>query len=137
MHQPPETFVSMMVGRCVWAPPETSRGGGGLGAGWVPEMLRRLDSISRIYSRVDESVRFERSPSQQLTDQMGFTPFPHEDVGRLIRDSNEGYLFSSDYPTSKAARPIGKFESVLKDSSNEAKTKFYSETSFDFAVRVA
>ena len=60
---------------------------------------------------------------------MGFTPFPHEDVGRLIRDSNEElYLFSSDYPHVEGGRdPIGKFESVLTESSNEAKTKFYSE----------
>ena len=102
---------------------------GELGAGWVTEMLRRLDSISRIYSRVDESVRFERPPSQQLTEQMGFTPFPHEDVGRLIRESNEDlYLFSSDYPHVEGGRdPIGKFESVLEKTGEAAKTKFYSE----------
>ena len=130
MHQPPETFVSMMVFDGVFERHPKLRGAAvELGAGWVPEMLRRLDSISRIYSRVDESVRFERPPSQQLTDQMGFTPFPHEDVGRLIRDSNEElYLFSSDYPHVEGGRdPIGKFESVLTESSDDAKTKFYSE----------
>ena len=59
MHQPPETFVSMMVFDGVFERHPKLRGAAvELGAGWVPEMLRRLDSISRIYSRVDESIRF-------------------------------------------------------------------------------
>ena len=37
-----------------------------LGAGWVPELIRRLDWVSKVYSRVDESVRFERPPSEQI-----------------------------------------------------------------------
>lgn len=130
MHQPPETFVSMMVFDGVFDRHPTLKGAAvELGAGWVPEMLRRLDSISRIYSRVDESVRFDRKPSEQLTQQMGFTPFPHEDVGRLIRDSNPDlYLFSSDYPHVEGGRdPIAKFEGALEGIGEADKTAFYSE----------
>ena len=37
--------------------------------------------------------------AQQLTEQMGFTAFPHEDVGNLVSQSNSDlYFFSSDYP---------------------------------------
>ncbi len=130
MHQPPETFVSMLVFDGVFARHPTLKGAAvELGAGWVPEMLRRLDSISRIYSRVDESVRFDRKPSEQLSEQMGFTPFPHEEVGRLIRDSNPDlYLFSSDYPHVEGGRdPIAKFEGALEGHGETDKTAFYSE----------
>ncbi len=130
MHQPPETFVSMLLLDGVFDRHPTLRGAAvELGAAWVPEMLNRLDSITRIYSRVDESVRFERSPSQQLTEQMGFTPFPHEDVGHLISQSNdELFLFSSDYPHVEGGRdPIGKFEKSVAGQSDESKTRFFSE----------
>ena len=130
MHQPPETFLSMLLVDGVLDRHPNLRGASvELGAGWVPEMLRRLDSITRIYGRVDESVRFDRKPSEQLTEQMGFTPFPHEDVARLIADSNdELYLFSSDYPHVQGGRdPIGKFAKSLADASDETLTRFHSE----------
>jgi predicted TIM-barrel fold metal-dependent hydrolase len=100
-----------------------------LGAGWVPEMLRRLDWVTRIYGRVDESVRFERTPSQQISEQMGFTPFPHEDVSNLVAQSNADlYLFSSDYPHVEGTRdPIARFERSLTDVDELVKTQFYSE----------
>jgi len=130
MHQPPETFVSMMVMDGVFERHPNLRGAAvELGAGWVPEMLRRLDDITKIYSRVDESIRFDRKPSEQLTQQMGFTPFPHEDVSRLIADSNsELYLFSSDYPHVEGGRdPIRKFEKYLSESTEAVKDNFYAE----------
>lgn len=130
MHQPPETFISMLLVDGVLDRHPNLRGASvELGAGWVPELLRRLDSITRIYSRVDESIRFERKPSEQLTEQMGFTPFPHEDVARLIADSNdELYLFSSDYPHVEGGRdPIGKFAKSLDGATDETMTRFHSE----------
>ena len=100
-----------------------------LGAGWVPELLRRLDDIVRIYSRADESIRFDRTPSEQLTQQMGFTPMAHEDVGGMIERSNPDlYLFSSDYPHIEGTRnPIERFERTLPEAAEDVKTKFYSE----------
>jgi len=130
MHQPPETFVSMMVMDGVFERYPGLRGAAvELGAGWVPEMLNRLDDITKIYSRVDESIRFDRKPSEQLTQQMGFTPFPHEDVSKLIDISNdELYLFSSDYPHVEGGRdPIRKFEKHLADRSEKNKSNFYAE----------
>ncbi len=130
MHQPPETFLSMLLIDGVFERHPDLRGASvELGAGWVPEMLKRLDSILKIYSRVDESVRFDRTPSEQLTQQMGFTPFPHENVASLIEQSNdELYLFSSDYPHVEGGRdPIGKFDKALVDASEETMTRFCSE----------
>ena len=130
MHQPPETFISMLLLDGVFARHPTLRGAAvELGAGWVPELLKRLDWVAKIYGRVDESVRFERSPSQQLIEQMGFTPFPHEDVANLIAQSHPDlYLFSSDYPHVEGGRnPIGKFDLSLVNQPDAVKTKFYSE----------
>ncbi|MFT4676027.1 MAG: putative TIM-barrel fold metal-dependent hydrolase [Patiriisocius sp.] len=130
MHQPPETFISMLLMDGVFDRNPKLRGAAvELGAGWVPEMLKRLDWVAKIYGRVDESVRYDRSPSQQLTEQMGFTPFPHEDVSNLIEQSNEDlYLFSSDYPHVEGGRdPIGKFSTNLADVAHPTQEKFFSE----------
>jgi predicted TIM-barrel fold metal-dependent hydrolase len=130
MHQPPETFISMLLLDGVLERHPALKGAAvELGAGWVPEMVRRLDWVTKIYGRVDESVRFERTPSQQLSEQMGFTPFPHEDVANLIGQSDpELYLFSSDYPHVEGGRnPIAKFETSLADAEEDIKTRFFSE----------
>ena len=130
MHQPPETFISMLLLDGVFDRHPNLRGAAvELGAGWVPELLKRLDWVSKIYGRVDESVRFERTPTQQLTEQMGFTPFPHEEVANLIQQSNEDlYLFSSDYPHVEGGRdPIGKFTKALEAESEKTNENFFSE----------
>jgi predicted TIM-barrel fold metal-dependent hydrolase len=130
MHQPPETFLSMLILDGVLDRHPKLRGAAvELGAGWVPEMVRRLDWVAKIYGRVDESVRFERPPSQQISEQLAFTPFPHENVHHLIQESNEDlYLFSSDYPHVEGGRnPIGKFESHLTNAPESAKQKFYTD----------
>ncbi|MGK0224464.1 MAG: putative TIM-barrel fold metal-dependent hydrolase [Limisphaerales bacterium] len=130
LHQAPETFISMMLLDGVFARHPGLRGAAvELGAGWVPEMLNRLDETCRIFGRADESVRFDRKPSEQLTEQMGFTPMHNENIARIIEQSNEDlYLFSSDYPHIEGTKdPIGKFERHIGDASEDLKTKFYSE----------
>jgi predicted TIM-barrel fold metal-dependent hydrolase len=130
LHQTPEMFISMLVLDGVLHRHPGLRGAAvELGAGWVPEMLRRLDWVSRIYGRVDTSVQFERTPSEQITEQMGFTPFPHEDVANLVNQSNsELYLFSSDYPHVEGTRdPIARFERSLAQADESIKSRFYSE----------
>ena len=100
-----------------------------LGAGWVPELLVRLDQIHKAYSRVDEGLKnFTRTPSEQITQQMAFTPFVFEDVSRLVEQSNdELYLFSSDYPHTEGGRdPIARFESVMQGMPQASIDKFNS-----------
>ena len=130
MHQPPETFISMLLLDGVFDRHPKLRGAAvELGAGWVPELVKRLDWVAKIYGRVDTSVQFDRTPSQQLSEQMGFTPFPHEDVANLIQQSNPDlYLFSSDYPHVEGGRnPIKKFEDSLASETEAVKAKFFSE----------
>jgi predicted TIM-barrel fold metal-dependent hydrolase len=131
MHQGPEVFVSMMVLDGVFERHPKLKGASvELGAGWVPEMLKRLDYVVRTWSRVDKNLsEIKRKPSEQLIEQMAFTPFHHEDVGMLMDLSHpELYLFSSDYPHVEGTTdPIGKFERFLSDRDESIKNLFYSE----------
>jgi predicted TIM-barrel fold metal-dependent hydrolase len=130
LHQGIETFVSMFVLDGVLEEfPRLKLASVELGAGWVPEMLVRLDQIHHAYSRVDDRLKgFTRKPSEQIREQMGFTPFVFEDVGRLIDHSNDDlYLFSSDYPHTEGGRdPIARFEGCMQNVSREAVDKFNS-----------
>ena len=71
-------------------------------------------------------------PSEYLKRAVRFTPFPNEDVGRMIRDSSpELYMFSSDYPHPEGTRdPYGKFETSLEGFDEDVKDMFY-RTNYD------
>lgn len=100
-----------------------------LGAGWVPEYLRTLDLSQKIFRRTDPSVAaLPIKASDYIRRAVKFTPFPGEDVGRMIRDAGEDlFLFSSDYPHPEGTDdPIGRFERTLEGIGEEAKEKFYS-----------
>jgi predicted TIM-barrel fold metal-dependent hydrolase len=100
-----------------------------LGAGWVPAMLRRLDQIAGIWSRSEPDLKaLTRPPSQQLTEQAAFTPYPFEDVGAMVRDSNPDlYLFSSDYPHIEGGRdPLGRFTTSLDGCADAVMEKFFA-----------
>ncbi len=131
LHQGIETFVSMFVLDGVLEEfPRLKLASVELGAGWVPETLVRLDQIHKAYSKVDDRLKgFKRRPSEQIREQMAFTPFVFEDVGRLVDHSNDDlYLFSSDYPHTEGGRdPIARFESCMQNMSRESIDKFNSE----------
>jgi predicted TIM-barrel fold metal-dependent hydrolase len=100
-----------------------------LGAGWVPALLRRLDEIAEIWKRSEpELAALQRRPSEQITEQMAFTPYPFEDVGAIIRESNADlYMFSSDYPHIEGGRnPIGRFSTSLAGFDEFVLERFYS-----------
>ena len=130
-HAAPEAFVSMMVLDGVFQRHPNLRGASvELGAGWVPELLRRLDWVVKHWSRNDANLQgLTRTPSEQLTAQMAFTPFVFEEVGNFIDQSNADlYLFSSDYPHIEGGRnPIARFESSLGERSADVREKFYAE----------
>jgi uncharacterized protein len=131
MHQAPEMFLSMLLIDGVFERFPKLRGACvELGAGWVPAMLVRLDWVAKIWGRTDSSVaRFKRKPSEQLTQQMAFTPYVFEEVGALIDQSNPDlYLFSTDYPHTEGGRnPIARFESTLGNRPTDVRDRFYSE----------
>src|SRR5580692_8777270 len=131
LHEGPETFLSIMVIDGVFERFPALRGASvELGAGWVPSLLTRLDWVAKHWSKADKNLAaFNRKPSEQLTEQMAFTPFVFEEVGALIDQSNPDlYLFSSDYPHIEGGRnPIARFETSLGARPDSIRDRFYSE----------
>ena len=127
--QAAQRFISVLVLDGVLEKFPTLKGGViELGAGWVPDTIRRLDHAHAIWARSEPHLaQFERKPSQQFSDQLRFTPYPFEDVGALIRESApELYLFSSDYPHAEGGRdPIGRFSRALADTDPAASDAFF------------
>ena len=125
----PQQFLTALVFDGVFERfPELRGGVIELGAGWVPEYLRTLDLSQRIFKRTDESVAaLPMKASDYIRRAVKFTPFPGEDVGRMIADAGpELFLFSSDYPHPEGTDdPIGRFERTFSAVSEEAKEKFY------------
>jgi predicted TIM-barrel fold metal-dependent hydrolase len=130
LHQAAETFIGTLVLDGVLERHPRLRGGViELGAGWVPQMLTRLDWVVDIWKKSEpELAALTRKPSEQIIAQLAFTPFVYENVGELIRQSDERlYLFSSDYPHTEGGRqPLGRFEASLQGQDEAAKTHFYS-----------
>jgi predicted TIM-barrel fold metal-dependent hydrolase len=130
----PQLFLSSMVFDAVFERfPKLRCGVIELGAGWVPEFLRTLDRGQRGFGRTDPLVSSLRlSASEYIRRQVKFTPFPSEDVGRMIREAGPDlFLFSSDYPHPEGTTdPIGRFEKSFEGLSDDAKSKFY-RTNFE------
>lgn len=87
-----------------------------IGAGWVPNMLRALDSSIRAFGKHEpELAKLTLKPSEYVERQISFTPWHFEDVGRLIMLTEpELYLFSSDWPHPEGGRdPLAEFEASL------------------------
>jgi predicted TIM-barrel fold metal-dependent hydrolase len=126
----PQQFLTALVFDGVFARFPKLRGGViELGAGWVPEYLRTLDLSQKIFKKTDPAVAaLGLKASDYIRRAVKFTPFPGEDVGRLIRDAgSELFMFSSDYPHPEGTDdPIGRFERTFADVSEESKTRFYS-----------
>ena len=125
----PQQFLTALVFDGVFERFPALRGGViELGAGWVPEYLRTLDLSQKIFKRTDASIaELPLKASDYIRRAVKFTPFPGEDVGRMIADAGADlFLFSSDYPHPEGTDdPIGRFERTFKDISEEAKEKFY------------
>lgn len=131
LHHAAETFVGVMVLDGVLSRHPNLRGGVvELGAAWVPQMLRRLDVTVETWKRSEpELAAFSERPSEQITRQMAFTPYPIEDVGAMIRESNEHlYMFSSDYPHIEGGRnPLGRFNASLDGFEGGVLDRFFAD----------
>jgi uncharacterized protein len=126
----PQQFLTSLVFDGVFDRFPKLRGGViELGAGWVSQYLRTLDMSQKIFKRTDVTVAaLSMKASDYIRRAVKFTPFPGEDVGRMIDDSGvELFLFSSDYPHPEGTDdPIGRFERTFKGITEEQKEKFYS-----------
>jgi uncharacterized protein len=125
----PQQFLTALVFDGVFERFPKLRGGViELGSGWVPEYLRTLDMSQKIFKRTDQSIaELPLKASDYIRRAVKFTPFPGEDVGRMIRDAGADlFLFSSDYPHPEGTDdPIGRFERTMTGIDEDAKERFY------------
>lgn len=108
-----------------------------LGAGWVPDFLRRLDQGWKSWRKTDPVVgALSGPPSEMIRRAVRFTPFATEDAGLIIREGGEElFLFSSDFPHPEGTRdPIGRFESSFEGLSEDARDRFYRRNFEDMFV---
>jgi hypothetical protein len=99
-----------------------------LGAGWVPSMLRRLDWIAEIWRKSEPDLAMlTQRPSEQILNRLFVTPYPYENVGELIQQSDQRlYMFSSDYPHVEGGRnPLGRFAASLTGADDTTQEHFY------------
>lgn len=133
----PQEFLTAMVYDGVFERFPGLRGGViECGAGWVPEFLRMLDHGFEAFGKSDVYLQaMKMKPSALIRRAMRFTPFPKEDVGRMIRDAGADlFMFSSDYPHPEGTKdPIALFEASLGDLQEEIRDKFY-RTNYDYMM---
>jgi len=141
IHFAAQRFISSLVLDGVLERHPTLKGGIiEIGAGWVPDMIRRLDHAVEIWSRSEPQLaRMSRRPSEQIGSQLRFTPYPFENVGQLVAESSaELYLFSSDYPHAEGGRdPIGRFERTIERLSPTERERFFSGNFLDLYPQAA
>ena len=125
----PQIFLTAMVYDGVFMRMPQLRGGViESAAGWVPEFLRSLDIGRRAFGRFDPYLKaLDMPPSEYLRRALKFTPFPSEDVGRIIREGGPDlFMFSSDYPHPEGTTdPLGRFEASMKGLDEETRDKFF------------
>jgi predicted TIM-barrel fold metal-dependent hydrolase len=131
IHQAAQKFISVLVLDGVLERHPGLRGAViELGAGWVPDMIRRLDHAAEIWAKSEPFLAtMKRRPSEQIRAQLRFTPYPFEDVAAFVAESApELYLFSSDYPHAEGGRdPLGRFERALEGVGEPIKDRFFAE----------
>jgi predicted TIM-barrel fold metal-dependent hydrolase len=99
-----------------------------LGAGWVPDFLRRLDGAWKGWRKTDPVIAgLSVPPSEFIRRAVRFTPFATENAGTIIREGGEElFLFSSDFPHPEGTKnPIQRFESGFEGFSEDVKDRFY------------
>ncbi len=99
-----------------------------LGAVWVPAWLERLEIVVDTFGRTESRMRgLSLRPTEYVRRQVRITPYPTENVGRLIDTCGpEIFMFSSDYPHVEGGRnPLKRFGDTLQGRSEAELDAFY------------
>ena len=105
-----------------------------LGAVWVPAWLERMEIVKDTFGRTESRIGgLPLRPSEYAKRQIRVTPYPTENVGRLIESAGpEMFLFSSDYPHVEGGRnPLKRFEASLEGLDDREKDAFYAKNFLD------
>jgi predicted TIM-barrel fold metal-dependent hydrolase len=105
-----------------------------LGAVWVPAWLERLEIVKDTFGRTESRIAsLPLRPAEYIRRQVRFTPYPTENVGRLIELCGpELFMFSSDYPHVEGGRhPLKRFSESLEGRSEAELEAFYAKNFVD------
>jgi predicted TIM-barrel fold metal-dependent hydrolase len=105
-----------------------------LGAVWLPAWLERLEIVKDTFGRTESRIRdLPLRPVDYARRQIRVTPYPTENVGRLIESVGaDMLLFSSDYPHVEGGRnPLKRFEEALVGRTEPEKEAFYAQNFLD------
>lgn len=105
-----------------------------LGAVWLPAWLERLEIVKDTFGRTESRIRdLPLRPVDYVRRQIRVTPYPTENIGRLIEQCGpELLLFSSDYPHVEGGRnPLKRFEESIASRSEAEKSAFYEKNFVD------
>jgi len=100
-----------------------------LGAVWAPAWLERMEIVVDTFGRTESRLRgLTQRPTDYVRRQVRVTPYPTEDVGRLIeRCGSEIFMYSSDYPHVEGGRnPLKRFAASLAGRSDRELDAFYA-----------
>jgi predicted TIM-barrel fold metal-dependent hydrolase len=100
-----------------------------LGAVWVPAWLERLEIVRDTFGRTESRIRdLSLRPSEYVRRQVRVTPYPTEDVGRLIElCCPELFMLSSDYPHVEGGRnPLKRFAASIDGRTDAERDAFYA-----------
>jgi predicted TIM-barrel fold metal-dependent hydrolase len=100
-----------------------------LGAVWMPAWLERLEIVKDTFGRSESRIGgLPMRPTDYARRQIRVTPYPTENVGRLIECAGpELFMFSSDYPHVEGGRnPLKRFETSLAGRTEAEKSAFYA-----------
>ncbi|MBX3314587.1 MAG: amidohydrolase family protein [Actinobacteria bacterium] len=133
-HPPAQTLATMIFDGVFERFPELRVGVIEQGAIWVPSWTRQMESAFDAFARHEERLAaLSLRPTEYVTRQMRFTPYPTEDVGWITEQSGPDVcMFSSDYPHVEGGRrPIERFERSLGDASDDVRDRFYRSNFLD------
>jgi len=135
---PMQTLATMILDGVLDRFPNLKIGLMELGASWLPGWMRCLDSAADAFHKNEERLqRMSMKPSEFVQRQIRVSPYPHEQVGWIIRESGPSIcMFSSDYPHVEGGRnPLKRFEASLEGCSEEEKDAFYCGNFVDLMGR--
>lgn len=113
---PMQTLGTMIIDGVLDRHPRLKFGVIEQGATWVPSWMRSMDSAAEAFHKNEERLRqLSMKPSEFVQRQIRVTPYPHEDVGWIVKNAGPGIcMFNSDFPHVEGGRnPLKRFEASL------------------------
>ncbi len=126
---PQQTLATMIFDGVLERFPDLRFGVIEQGATWLPGWLRTMDGAVAAFGRMEERLRaLSLRPSEYVRRQVRVTPYPHEPVDWIIRESGpELCMFSSDYPHIEGGRdPMRRFDAALEGCRPQDVGAFYA-----------